>query len=289
MFSKVKRQLKGLVNYLDPNKIPTYYFDAKPNFGDNIGPFIISKVSGNKTLNIRELPLKPNYAYCTVGSLLHSLAKPNCHVWGSGFISDPADNIRRIKEKPLTVSALRGPISADFAKKMGWGYCEVFGDPGLLMPKYLELEGVNTSDTITLIPHYSFAKNHTVNPARFNVVYPWYPLEVVAKKINESKLVISSSLHGIILADAYRVPWIWWREENDIRKGGELKFLDFFASLSIHNPSSVTGKFYEQCILTDNLLDKANLSDSNKLSIVQAGLIESMPVFKTNAEIRKQK
>ena len=282
MLTRQKKLIKDIQGHFDRNALPLYYWSACPNFGDEIGPFIAAAETGNKCYNVRDLPWTPEYAYCTAGSLLHSLRKNNCIVWGSGFIRDPSDI--RPEAAPSRVLAVRGPITAEIASILGWGECHIFGDPGLLIPNYLPFFSRDQSNKAVVIPHRSFAEAHSVHGADLEVIYPWEGLYYVAAKIRSAPLVISSSLHGLILADAYRVPWVWWRQSNDVRKGGELKFLDFFQSLDIESPNSVIDNFYNRNLGISRLTDLGNLSTQSKFETITEGLRLSMPEFKTASE-----
>jgi len=83
----------------------------------------------------------------------------------------------------------------------------VYGDPALLIPYFFPefKKKINPNYEYIIIPHYSeiqlFPKSEFPN-----VVYPTDPWNVVIRKILASKFVISSSLHGIVVAEAYGIP-----------------------------------------------------------------------------------
>lgn len=52
----------------------------------------------------------------------------------------------------------------------------------------------------------------------------------VIKEIVECEMIISSSLHGLILSDAYHIPNIWIKF-SDETFDGSFKYLDYFASV----------------------------------------------------------
>ena len=52
----------------------------------------------------------------------------------------------------------------------------------------------------------------------------------VIKEIVECEMIISSSLHGLILSDAYHIPNVWIKF-SDETFDGSFKYLDYFASV----------------------------------------------------------
>jgi hypothetical protein len=64
------------------------------------------------------------------------------------------------------------------------------------------------------------------------------PVEAVIDAIASCEFVVSSSLHGLIVAHAYRRPALWV-EFADPLLGDRSKFHDYFASLGRPAPSPV--------------------------------------------------
>ena len=56
----------------------------------------------------------------------------------------------------------------------------------------------------------------------------------VIDQINMCECVVSSSLHGLIVAEAYGVPARWICVENNLL-GGNFKFWDFYESIEKYN------------------------------------------------------
>lgn len=99
-----------------------------------------------------------------------------------------------------------------------------------------------------------------------------YNIEDTIDDILSCEFIISSSLHGLILADAYRIPSAWLIAEKNTGGsrpgGGEFKYYDYFASVNnlqkpqmltvVNNTPLLDGlKFYEKEIEYDyfQLLD----------------------------------
>jgi len=53
----------------------------------------------------------------------------------------------------------------------------------------------------------------------------------VIPEISSGNVVVSSSLHGLITAQAYGVPWVWLDVEDQQLTGKDFKFKDFFSCL----------------------------------------------------------
>jgi len=81
----------------------------------------------------------------------------------------------------------------------------VYGDPALLLPKLFPefKKAQHPSLEYVIIPH-PFDEHLFVNhPHFFSNREDW---DLVIKKILDSKLVISTSLHGLIVAEAFGIP-----------------------------------------------------------------------------------
>lgn len=87
----------------------------------------------------------------------------------------------------------------------------------------------------------------------------------VIDQIVQSKLIISSSLHGVILADAYGVPSVWYR---GLGKDIDFKYLDYYASTG-RKPETIPTTV-EEAMNTEPL----PLPD---LKPLQEGLLKSFP------------
>lgn len=87
---------------------------------------------------------------------------------------------------------------------MGLNCPEIYGDPALLMSTlFPEFKNEEKIYDYIIIPNIGEMKCFTMYK---NVVLPTLPWNEIVKKINQSKLVISSSLHGIIVAESFEIP-----------------------------------------------------------------------------------
>ena len=145
---------------------------------------------------------------------------------------------RRICCRPLKVCAVRGPLTRQYLLEQGIDCPEVYGDPALLLP--LIYKPVRTKKyKVGIIPHIcDFDSPLVGNLARqkkgkeliiikMGDYADWHD---VIDEITECEFIVSSSLHGLILSDAYGVPNVWV-EFSDKVVGNGFKFRDYFASV----------------------------------------------------------
>lgn len=112
------------------------------------------------------------------------------------------------------------------------------GDPALLMPLLFNPQ-VDKEYDVTVIPHRAYYERVTADLQKagksahvVNLTAPQdEDIEAVVTEIKRSRLVLSSSLHGLIVAHAYGVPALWMRVEE--LAGGDFKFKDYFSSVDI--------------------------------------------------------
>jgi hypothetical protein len=237
--------LTGLLHTLPHEAVPdrpvpadhvlTYWWDQKPNFGDTIGPWLVGAMTGRPVVNSKWTePQQPSLF--TVGSVVGHLNVPGHKLWGSGIINPlGAEKACRIgPNKPAAIHAVRGRLTRhELTTKLGWDVPEVYGDPALLLPRFMEPAPSKQAGKIAIVPHYSHKPHFAgVKGPRLNVVNVGNGLERVVAQIAHASHCISTSLHGIIIAHAYGVPWTWLRIGDHALHGDDFKFEDFFSVLA---------------------------------------------------------
>lgn len=175
------------------------------NFGDYLSLKIVERIVNTPVKVYKNFPWNKYVKLIALGSMV-SFAKDGDVIWGSGV------NGKLLRKKDygfsfLDVRAVRGPLTRQFL----WDHFQikaptVYGDPGLLVP-YLFPEfkkKTEPSRPFILIPHYSESKLFPKEDYPY-VVYPTDPWNEVIEAILDSEFVISSSLHGLVIADAYGI------------------------------------------------------------------------------------
>lgn len=207
--------------------LPLYYWQQPNfvNFGDYISFEIVQRIVGGpiKLYKYKHGVLEKRLL--AVGSLLFC-AKDGDVVWGSGTNGKRATH-KDYTFKTLDVRAVRGPLTRAFLINEYHIPCpEIYGDPALLIPcLFPEFQRAeNPQYDYIVIPNYGDLKlfPKEVDP---HVVYPIDPWDEVVAKILDSKFVISSSLHGIIVAEAFGIPARYLRVSE---KEPLLKYADYY-------------------------------------------------------------
>lgn len=136
----------------------------------------------------------------------------------------------------LHVKATRGPISYEFLRRRGYDVSQVKAmfDPACLLPHVFAPEIAalrahvgNPPTDFILIPHFR-------DDAVMRLLYPAHVAQIVSvdtpffemvARMLRANLVISSSLHGLIVAEALGIPAVWHRP---LMGEDELKFNDYY-------------------------------------------------------------
>ena len=203
----------------------------RSNWGDVISPFLFERISGRKPRLIRITrgrPKRGSLVLLMVGSVIKS-ADEKSIVWGSGYISAK----ERFRRKPREVRAVRGPLTRELLLSQGVECPEVYGDTALLFSKYYRPE-VSARYRLGIVPHFRDKGNPWLEKMAaqpgVRIVDITSGLFEVPDQVCSCERIASSSLHGMICADAYGIPSTWVKLSEKL-KGGEFKFRDYLSSI----------------------------------------------------------
>lgn len=168
-----------------------------------------------------------------IGSLLTLAPLDNSIIWGSGIMSQTAP----FRGRPREVRAVRGPLTRKRLLEKGINCPEVYGDPALLLPRYYKPK-VQKKHKLGIIPHYKDASNEVFN--RFRAIEDINIIDIrnyddwhdFIDQICSCDSIVSTSLHGLIVSEAYSIPNLWI-QLADKRNEDCVKFHDFFLSIGI--------------------------------------------------------
>ncbi len=163
-----------------------------------------------------------------VGSVGHRALKGDI-LCGVGLKNE---KLELTNKESIILYGLRGPLTFEAFKKAGFNVDTVkfLYDPGLLI-KYFIPEELVVPTHISFIPHYRerSAFRNKLPKGMQMIDIDNYP-STVARAIKASKLVYSSSLHGIIFSHALGVPCIYVKPQTE---EPEFKFIDYYESVNL--------------------------------------------------------
>lgn len=204
------------------------------NWGDDINLILPELICGKVLIPFKysisaRLGFRKNFI--CIGSVLTWLTNINSHVWGAGVIN-PNDPLL---EKPKRVYAVRGPLTRDYLLKNNVKCPPIYGDPALLFPKFY-LPTINKKFKIGVIPHLTHKSDKIVQSMKDIAGVKVIDIVNYGKWTNfiddvlSCDMIFSSSLHGLIIADAYSVPnrWISFSNMNDVER---FKYIDYYQSV----------------------------------------------------------
>ena len=149
----------------------------------------------------------PDVRFLGIGSVLDSRHPPHVLklVAGSGYGGyEPKPRL----DQNWVVHWVRGPRTA---ATLGLPAELALGDPAALLPLVLPLPATGGAD-IGFMPHFESvargAWSQAAAMAGIVLIDPRAPPLTILNAIGRCKLVLSEALHGVIVADALRVPWI---------------------------------------------------------------------------------
>jgi pyruvyltransferase len=172
------------------------------NFGDHLARVVVTKLLADQGHLLEEETIASRRLFA-VGSVLH-FANDGDVVWGSGVNGKVDAQLHRFRS--LDVRAVRGPLTRTFLMGRGIAVPEIYGDPALLLPRLFPGRfAPRAASPYVVVPNL-----HDMAPAQQakmrHLVSPMTSWNRCVAEILKGELVISSSLHGIIVAEAYGIP-----------------------------------------------------------------------------------
>ncbi len=208
-------------------RYPFFYYNKVLNVGDFLNVFLVERLSGRKPYLVRTSFFSH---LLPVGSIMH-FSNRRSVVWGSGFIKEEDARFSSYSK----VVALRGKLSKEALSRRDDRLDGVaLGDPAVLMPLFYKEPKVEKLYSVGIVLHYSekdmdVFKGLVGDDIAF-IDVSQHEVSFI-DKLCQCECVISSSLHGLILSDAYRIP-NKWAVFSDRIIGGSFKFIDYYSTTS---------------------------------------------------------
>lgn len=220
---------------LPKNKVHLEYYKDVTNLGDLLSPIVFEYMLSQRGMTLSSAATKTKPTHVTViGSLLGGRGNFDMTVWGSGIMRFSAvKNICRRKAfQKWDIRAVRGPVTRAAMTDCGISCPEIYGDPAILMPMIYSPSPKERKGTV-LITHYLTPANLYCDLEGVTFLdIKTSDYKSFIDTVASAEKVISSSLHGIILAETYGTPAIF------LKKGIEselLKFYDWYFSTGRYN------------------------------------------------------
>lgn len=210
-----------------PCSVKAYWWREVPNFGDSLAPLLLKRFANIEKVQWDTIS---RASIASIGSILEHIPPLwDGYILGSGKLMEFSR--LHLHTRTAKILAVRGPLSArgvpgDFA----------LGDPGVLadelvgpQEKMWDLGIVPHWQDDTLVERFYPLIKH---PFTVRVINPaGDPLQVL-REIGSCRRIVTSSLHGMIAADAFggipRRVEICSRMKED---GGDFKFRDYSAAI----------------------------------------------------------
>ncbi len=180
------------------------YFRGKyPNFGDELNIWMWEKLLPDFFDD------DENELFIGIGSTIGNHYKKSAKkiVFGTGFVAT-------YNEKPdvhtpeWDIYFVRGPRTA---KSLDISPDLALGDAAILLRTIVDYKN-RKPEVISFIPHWESLERGNwegvCKIAGINLIDPRRPVEEVINELLRSKLVICEAMHGAIVSDAFRIPWI---------------------------------------------------------------------------------
>lgn len=219
IIKKITNKYLGKINEVETlkyNHVDFFYWrpaSGELNFGDHLSYIIVNKILSDNNFSLEE-ETKVQKRLIALGSVIH-FANEGDTIWGSGINGKVDPGLHKFKN--LDVRAVRGPLTRDFLQKRGIKVPEIYGDPALLLPHLFKDRFKKQPE----VPFVIVPNLHDLHIAKDkgwkNVISPMESWNKCISEIMKAEFVVASSLHGLIIAEAYGIPARYIRlssEEN---------------------------------------------------------------------------
>ncbi|MBF7729846.1 polysaccharide pyruvyl transferase family protein [Pseudomonas sp. N040] len=248
---------------------------AQQNFGDYLSPLLVEMLSGQPVVYapVHKADLM------AVGSILPRVLKARrfllprrLHIWGAGTDAPGLHFSAR-----HYYHALRGEKSLEQVE--GLRSRPALGDPGLLAGEWWGgRPRPGKRHRIGIIPHYVDRQDPRVlavaNVPGVMLIDVFWPVEEVLRAVQGCDLILSSSMHGLIVADAFGIP----NRRLRLSSGqiSDFKFVDYYSAFALAEPEPLSGQVLLE-LAGMNLDELIGAYQRPGLESLQSGLVKAFP------------
>jgi hypothetical protein len=211
------------------------------NFGDALSPVMVSLCTGLKVRRVPFKSLQPRLA--AVGTIGHGLEGGAVWFWGTGSSAHrnpSAAAEERVAYAPpadteITLAATRGPVSASLLGGAPAKAGAVFGDPVWLLPRFYPASVPKRYELGVILhlseladraleahphPKYRRYERTAAETEQVRLINTITPISAggLRDKLDEilaCKRIVSTSLHGMVIAESYGIPCLYFPPNGD--------------------------------------------------------------------------
>ena len=225
------------------------YYSKLRNMGDCLNELIVEKCFGYQAYRCSFL----DGELCGIGSCLgqytlhgtramrlqqriNGIRKPHVYIWGTGFINY-SDAEGTFFKRNMEFCAVRGELTRKNVERMTGKKLDIpMADAGILASELLD-EIPEKEYEVGIIPHLCDLKDTKIEelmkhyPGAKFINVKDDPLQVV-REIAACRYILSSSLHGLIVADSFHIPNMYL-VFGDRLLGDGYKFDDYYSAYGV--------------------------------------------------------
>ncbi len=232
----------------------------KQNVGDALSTVVVEYMMERNQISSDHSSDNKTKHLFAIGSIIDTTYQ-DATVWGSGILNGYRTFWWR-KLRSLDIRCVRGPETRRVLMANGFMCPECYGDPAVLMPL---IYNPTLAPSYEQTCEYKVIRHHSDNSISPNSLSPMTDdYKAFIDELTKCKRVVSSSLHGIILAEAYGIPAVLLKHDLNM-----FKYEDYYHSTGRYN-FPIASTVEEALEITP-----APLPD---LKPLQHNLIQSFPV-----------
>lgn len=209
-----------------------YYYNAKENgfklgnFGDDLNPWIWKQLIPEVFENEDTSTL-----FVGIGTLLNEFLPPSPKkiIFGSGAGYGNVD----VNNDRFKIYFVRGRLTANL---LGISTEKAITDPAILVRSLYTPKKVEKYYKYSYMPHHLESEMNSQGwqqlcaDCGLNYINPGAPIEDILTEISASEILFTEAMHGAIVADALRIPWLPIKTNQKVL---EFKWKDWMDGLGI--------------------------------------------------------
>lgn len=191
----------------------TYFKGEHRNFGDELNLWLWPKLLPNF------FDEDESVLFLGIGSIISDNYRQNSKkiVFGAGFVSNYF-NMPDVARDDWDVFFVRGPRTA---RTLNIPQDIAIGDSAILVREVVDLK-LKRPSKISFMPHWQSVEignwQKVCEIAGINFIDPRRPVSEIMTEILSSKKIVTEAMHGAIVADALRIPWIPLMPINSVHR-----------------------------------------------------------------------